>query len=335
MIFKPEAIQNNEIRANSRQKSYSNMIKNLRNSTSQQSYRNLKVSNRSDLNRNRANIVSRQYTSRKLFPNGKNSNKDLENLYTNASDINAFQNETKNIGSKSMSIFTQRKQTYCSKDFYSDLIDESRYITDAVENENDKITKQHQLFNQKMMQIGEDIDYSAVQKEQDEIYKTFQQVDTQIRDLNWNLRRIFKASNDEPYEIRTDVWNTFGAIAKEVIYFKVNCQDQKPPLKIVIKKKSIEWILYLSTKELKPNSENNDRKLNGVQWWYYYPSQNSQSFDSNLIYLAVECLQEGTVDMLLKYQDKRFYSNLTKHTKSSAALITTKFSDKNWKLEYK
>ena len=66
--------------------------------------------------------------------------------------------------------------------------------------------------------------------------------------------------------------------------------------------------------------------------YFYYPTFSSHSFESEWIYLGIELQEKGTVQFMVKFESEKFQSNLLRHTKSSAALITTKkLPDSNYK----
>jgi hypothetical protein len=51
--------------------------------------------------------------------------------------------------------------------------------------------------------------------------------------------------------------------------------------------------------------------------------------------LNIEAQEPGTVHLILRFQTEKFQSNVMRHTKSSAALITTKKgSDTNFRAKY-
>ena len=96
-----------------------------------------------------------------------------------------------------------------------------RSITDALIKENQKVEKEvdamYSIENQDL--YVQDVNSKLI--EQRERSKVFQKVNTQIRDLNAELRRLLKTENELPTILGTDIWNSFDAIKGEIIYFKV------------------------------------------------------------------------------------------------------------------
>jgi hypothetical protein len=87
-------------------------------------------------------------------------------------------------------------------------------ITPAIDAENKKLAKQVDMI------YSLNREETEPQKEND-FKKAFIEIDTQIRQLNSELRRILKAEEYEPTYIQINICNSFDGIKNELIPFKV------------------------------------------------------------------------------------------------------------------
>jgi hypothetical protein len=61
-------------------------------------------------------------------------------------------------------------------------------------------------------------------------HKEFLDIDSKVRQLHSELRRVLRTEDDQPTLILSDIWNTFDAVKDETIIFKLNCANQVPPI---------------------------------------------------------------------------------------------------------
>ena len=188
--------------------------------------------------------------------------------------------------------------------------DMERSITDALIKENQKVEKEvdamYSIENQDL--YVQDVNSKLI--EQRERSKVFQKVNTQIRDLNAELRRLLKTENELPTILGTDIWNSFDAIKGEIIYFKVLWERNVPPLKIKFSKESIDWSVCISTIHEIPTKKNWEKIIERVKYHYYYPSRNITTFNATWINLSVEWLENGTFHLMLQYKSENIKSSL-------------------------
>ena len=193
--------------------------------------------------------------------------------------------------------------------------DMERSVTDALIKENQKVEKEVDLIFNKENQSLYIQDSNSKLNEQKERNRAFQKVNTQIRDLNAELRRILKTENEQPTLLEQDMWNSFDGIKGEIIHFKIDCDQNIPPLKIKFSKESINWSVYISTSVEMPTKLNWDKAIENFKWHFYYPIRNAKTFNASIIYLSVEWLEDGTVHMMLRYKSENFKSNLFRSSK--------------------
>lgn len=85
--------------------------------------------------------------------------------------------------------------------------------------------------------------------------RRFEEIDTHIRQLHSELRRVCKTDTEGPVFVETKVCSSFDAVKGENVPFKVACGGKVPPLKIKFLANSTDCMVYISQNNPLPTAE--------------------------------------------------------------------------------